>query len=1079
MFISAAVLVAVSAFSAQSYSSTTIAGTDAIRDGIPAAEAYLRKPQGVASDRRGNVYISDASDSRIRKIAASDGKISTIAGNGRSGFTGNSGLATDLRIKKPGGLVVDAAGKYLYFADTGNYRVRRIDLETGEMLTIAGNGSSRSTGDGEAATRAGMSPYTVAIEPSSPDTLYIVEYMNSRVRKLNLATGIITGFAGTGSIGAGNDNGLAVNAQLALPSGVASDGKSVYIADWGNSLLRKVDLATGIITTFGGEYGFPVDFGDNGPVADALFYGPDDVSVDAAGNLLILDGNKLRLVAAGGNIITAVAGKANESGFAGDNDALNATRFAIPEHAVISGNNEYLVADTGNGRIRRIRSSQITTIAGSGAVDGKPALETVFNLPVGVARDATGNLFVSDNLHYRVRKIDAATGRVSTVAGNGLPGIGTTRLTGPASIAPAPGGGYYFTDPDANRVMRVAADGSVRQIAGATNGAGGFSGDGLTANSARLRAPQGIATDANGNVYIADWGNNRVRRIDPDGIITTVAGSGLAAASGDGGPALSAGLSPYSIAVDSAGNLLIADDFNSRIRKVTIGTGVITTVAGDGTPGFTGDGGPAVEARLAIPLGIAVDAQNNIFFSDTLNLAVRRIDGRTGIITSVAGSGEPFQNLETGPALGVNMAPGDLAVEPGGTLLVTDFFNDRIRRLTPLVARNLLISSGDGATGYPGGQLAISVRVTDAGALPVAGALVNFTVVSGSAKLSRTAVQTALGGTATIQVTMGEVLGEVRIRADVSGLAPVTFTLTNAAESTTLPSPVILSIDGAPGSNPASKALAAGGLMMITGEKLSPNTALKTVAATDLVNGKLPTVFNGVCVELTGMRAPLLAVSATSILFQVPMGDHVHGVQVLSGCETPRQVYSEPAVADMMPYAPEFFYSKRTTAEGSTSRPVSLTSVATWTPVQSVKPGDDVIVYLTGLGATEPMIEPGRVVAENALLPGGSVSLKVGDIDIPSDAVLYAGTTAELPGEALTPGIPQNVGIYQVRFIVPEALPDGNQPIRLTIGGMSSPEGASHLVVRKEAPAETLRQRFTRENDATTAPAAMRKRAIR
>ncbi|BDC48031.1 hypothetical protein F183_A03470 [Bryobacterales bacterium F-183] len=1071
MLTSACLLLSVASFSAQSYSASTVAGTTAIRDGIAATEAYLRQPQGVAVDRQGNIYISDTSDSRIRKIAAADGKISTVAGTGRAGFTGNSGVATELRLNRPTGLVIDPTGKILYFVDRSNYRVRRVDLETGQMTTIAGNGTSRASGDGEAATRAGMSPYSLALEPSNPDVLYVVEAANNRIRKITLSTGIITGFAGNGTAGFSSDNGPALNAQLSFPLAIASDGKVAYIADWGNSLLRKVDLATNVITTAAGDPDLPVDFGDNGPLADAFFYGPDDVSMDAAGNLLILDGGKLRLVAAGGNIITGIAGVSNQSGFAGDGGALNAARFAVPARAIIAGTGDYIIADTGNGRVRRIRSSQLSTIAGSGAVDGKVATETVFNLPVGVARDATGNLFLSDSYHYRVRKIDAATGRVSTAAGTGIPGVTGGRIALPGGMAASPAG-IYFADTDSHRVMRINPDGSLRQIAGATNGASGFSGDGLAATSARLRSPQGVAVDSAGNVYIADWGNNRVRRINPEGIITTIVGNGQTAASGDGGPALSAGVSPFGVAVDSAGNLYIADDANSRIRKWTAGTGILTTIAGDGTPGFTGDGGPAAQARLALPTGISVDAQNNVFFSDTLNLAVRRIDGRTGIITSIAGSGEPFFNVESGPALGINMAPGELTVEPSGTILVSDFLNDRIRRLTPLVPRNLLMSSGDGATGFPGGQLAIAVRVTDAAGLPVAGALVNFTRVSGSATLSRASVQTGLDGTATIQLTMGEVLGEVRIRAEVAGLTPVTFTLTNAPENTTLPSPVILSLQGAPGSNPASKIMAPGGLMIITGEKLSPNTALRTVGVPDLVNGKLPTVFNGACVELTGMRAPLLAVSATQIIFQVPMGDHMHGVQVLSGCETPRQVYSEPAVVEMMSYAPEFFYS-RAAAAGATSRPISITSSTTFAPVRSVKPGDDIIVYLTGLGATEPMQETGKPVTENALLPIGSVSLKVGTLDIPADQVLYAGTTAELPGEALTPGIPQNVGIYQVRFIVPQDTPDGDQPIRLTIGGITSPEGASHLVVRKEGAAETLLRRGsqTEENDRSQAAA--------
>jgi sugar lactone lactonase YvrE len=212
----------------------------------------------------------------------------------------------------------------------------------------------------------------------------------------------------------------------------------------------------------------------------------------------------------------------------------------------------------------------------------------------------------------------------------------------------------------------------------------GFSGDGGRATVAELRFPRGVAVDPGGNLFIADWGNHRVRRVDAEtGVITTVAGTVRKGFSGDGGPATSAELRfPFGVAVDGAGNLFIADSGNHRIRRVDAGTGIITTVAGTGDRGFQGDGGSATRAQLAGPQGLVVDGTGNLFIADRDNSRVRRVDAATGVITTVAGTSVFGFSGDGGPATNAQiMSPGGVAVDRTGNLFIADTGNDRIRRV--------------------------------------------------------------------------------------------------------------------------------------------------------------------------------------------------------------------------------------------------------------------------------------------------------------------------------------------------------------------------------------------------------------
>jgi sugar lactone lactonase YvrE len=323
----------------------------------------------------------------------------------------------------------------------------------------------------------------------------------------------------------------------------------------------------------------------------------------------------------------------------------------------------------------------LLTVAGIGkkgfAGDGGPATQAMLNNPYGLAFDAAGTLFIADRLNNRVRKV-SPEGIITTVTGSGPktpqeadggPAL-DAKLTAPEDVAVDGSGNLFIADSGQQRVRKVSPDGIITTVAG--NGDENFSGDGGIATEAALLGPGGLAVDAVGNLFIADTRNNRVRKVSPDGIITTVAGNGQAEFSGDGGRAVEAALNkPFHIAVDTTGSLFIADWANNRVRKVGL-DGIITTVAGTGEAGFAGDGGPAREAKLFGPDGVAVDSAGNLFIADLYNHRVRKVTP-DGIITTVAGGDKLLFSGEGGPATEAGLrGPYDVAVDAAGNLFIVD-----------------------------------------------------------------------------------------------------------------------------------------------------------------------------------------------------------------------------------------------------------------------------------------------------------------------------------------------------------------------------------------------------------------------
>ncbi|MDO8723841.1 MAG: RHS repeat-associated core domain-containing protein [Syntrophales bacterium] len=368
----------------------------------------------------------------------------------------------------------------------------------------------------------------------------------------------------------------------------------------------------------------------------------------------------------------------------------------------------------GDGTTSKSYAAIISTVAGNGQAgyggDGGPAVQGMLSWPFGASVDSGGNIFIADDANYRIRKVDA-NGIITTLAGNGERGYSgdggpaiEAKLEYVRGIAVDNAGNVFIADAGNNRIRKVAASGLITTVAG--NGAYGYSGDGGAALQAKFRTPSGVAIDNAGNVFIADAGNYRIRKVDANGIITTVAGNGAWGYSGDGGPAIKGRLSwPTGIAADNKGNIFIADYGDNRIRKADA-YGVITTVAGNGVRGYSGDGGPALQASLKYPYSVAVDSAGNIYITDTYNYRIRKVD-TSGVITTAAGNGANGYNGDEGPAtLGKLSYPVGAAVDSTGNIFITDYGNNRIRKvylpsaLKSISANGQTIVADDNGMGY-------------------------------------------------------------------------------------------------------------------------------------------------------------------------------------------------------------------------------------------------------------------------------------------------------------------------------------------------------------------------------------------
>jgi sugar lactone lactonase YvrE len=359
------------------------------------------------------------------------------------------------------------------------------------------------------------------------------------------------------------------------------------------------------------------------------------------------------------------------------------------------------------GLVPNTEAQTISTIAGNGAQgfigDGGAATLAEISGPNGICTDGAGNVYFADALNHRIRMVDKA-GVISTFAGKGNLGFSgdggaatLAELNYPQSIAIDKGGNIYIGDYGNARIRKVSVTGIISTIAG--NGIAGYGGDGGPATAAEINGPAGIAIDGKGDIYIADFGNHRIRMVNGSGIMTTVAGNGTAGYTGDGGSAASAELNyPSALDVDASGNLFIADYQNYRVRKVN-SAGLITTIAGTGTAGFSGDGGSALTALIDTPTGIAIDSSGNVYIADWNNNRIRMVNP-SGTIRTIAGGGSSGLG-DGGPSTAAKLhAPQGVAVDKSGSIYISDESNFRIRKVAGLTSIDEL-SAAQGLTLFP------------------------------------------------------------------------------------------------------------------------------------------------------------------------------------------------------------------------------------------------------------------------------------------------------------------------------------------------------------------------------------------
>jgi sugar lactone lactonase YvrE len=685
----------------------TLAGVG-YRTAIPACEADAGWPMGVVRRPDGDLIVVDYHAHRLWRIDG-DGILHAFAGDGIPGDSGDGGPASAARFYWPHDLTQDREGN-LYLSDLGNQTIRRIDYRSGIITRVAGSGRVGRGGNGGPALMAELDT-TCGVAVDRAGNLYLSSEWANNVRRVDGRTGIITLFAGQNAqpnlhggpqrgpglslMGYAGDGGPAGAAAFHHPEHLAFDSHGdLYICDNSNDRIRKIDMHTGLITTVFGT-GQRASNGDGEPAIEASTLMPDAICLDAHDNLYVGEkyGYRVRKVEAATGLVRTLVGNGvpgfGEEGLPGDQTHCNSVEAGIwadPDGTVF-------YSDC-SGRLRRYDGTTgiVTTVLGGLSVhDGEPATHGFLCGPGGLAVGPDGTIFIADVWSQRIRAIDPATGLIRTVAGNGARAYGgdtgpavDAYLGNPHDVAVDSQGRVLIADTRNGRIRRVEHDGTIRTLAGTTlpwdAGEGRWDkGDHGPAVSASFSHIEAVAVDAADNIYIGD-GVGRIRKIDAaTGIITTVAGVGISGYRGDGGPATQARIgAPTAIRFDRSGNLYFTDRAYHIIRKVD-GQGIITTVAGCGEAGFSPDGTAATLARLNQPWGVAIDQTGMVYFADSRNNCVRRITAAS-VLETVAGSTTAGDSGDGVPATQALLnEPHGLCLYGENLLLISDHYNNRVR----------------------------------------------------------------------------------------------------------------------------------------------------------------------------------------------------------------------------------------------------------------------------------------------------------------------------------------------------------------------------------------------------------------
>jgi hypothetical protein len=680
IFFSVTLLVAGSAIAQpiyENYTITTLAGPGnsgpGWDDGLTNV-ARFGSPSAVAQDNAGNIYVADRQNHTIRKITPA-GIVSTVAGS--TGLAGSAdGIGAAARFNSPNGIAVDSNGNF-FVADSGNHTIRKI-TPNGAVTTFAGLAGVSGSANGPGSTARFFAPFGVMVDPN--DTIYVADTLNNTIRMITPA-GVVSTLAGkAGVTGSQDKNGTAATFNNPISLAMDSSG-NIYVADSANHLIRKI-APNAAVTTLAGSPGVPGSA--DGTNDTARFNSPFGVAVDSSDNIYVADtsNDAIRKISLSG-VVTTVAGVA---GVAGSVDGIgDQARLSSPTGLTAGHGTDLVVADFSNSTIRRVLGgNNVTTLAGTAGGPGSQngnASAARFNSPAGAALDAAGNIYVADEQNHAIRKI-SPSGDVSTFAGTlGVAGSNddagvNARFNRPLGVAFDGAGNLYVADSRNHTIRKITPDGAVGTLAGLAGVLG--TNDGVGSN-ARFNTPFSVAVDAQTNVYVADTFNNTIRKITPDGMVSTLAGQAGISGTNNGTGSQATFSVPEGIAVDPDGNVFVTDDANSAIRKITP-DGVVTTFAGQVAHAGTSDG--TSTARFNFPFGLAIDGNRNLYVADTGSATIRKVTP-AGAVTTLVGLAGVFGNVDATGNDARMRSPQGIAVDAAGTLYISDRDNHTIRKAYP------------------------------------------------------------------------------------------------------------------------------------------------------------------------------------------------------------------------------------------------------------------------------------------------------------------------------------------------------------------------------------------------------------
>jgi len=968
------------------FSISTYAGAHSPGDDGPAVKAQIHAPWGLTFDQKGNLYLCDMIQERIRRIEP-DGTVRWAAGapmRRLPPYNFSEGPADRVFLNYPQFMTTAPDGA-IWFTTSGN--LYRLNAD-GTLSNVAGRGySSKQSPDGTKAREAYIvNPRAIAVDVLG--RVYFAEYEKYTVRRVS-ADGVIETIAGTGANASTGDGGPAVKAAFRYISDLEFDSAgNLYVCT--GDMIRKIDAA-GNVTRYAGDPNASYGVAD-GPalstsIIPSLFkFGPD-------GQSYVMEPFRLLKIDSTGRISVVPT-------------PVGTIHANVNDFAVDAEGNIWISDDEGTGRIIKINPQGKAEVAAGGPFyngDEIPAIDALLGLPGVIAPDARGGFVFTDLINKRLRSVDG-DGIIHTLAGPAKPFI-----TASVTAADTAGNTLFYSEPI---LYQLSSAGKVTALAGKSDSGSSAPKEGELAVSQPIRYPTTLAYDPQGRVLFAD--SATIWRIEADGRLYRLAGTGVAGVSSEKGPARDLKLSNPKSLVYFQETLYFID--GARIKQVNP-DGTMETIAGGGTDTSWWTAGrlsPAATAN-ASAYGITVTPDGAIYGVTSNDFIYRIRPDR--FVERIGGDGSPAFSGDGGPALLASVkVPLGITNDAQGNLYIGDGNNYRIRKLTPLTAAVLRKTTGDEQTAIAGKPFELPMEVEAAAENGIAVPMVplEVTIVEGAATLDKGASTTGANGRLSIKVTAQDA-GPLVIQVAAAGCEAVQFRLTVQPDVPPVPEVPTLAAYAEP--------VAPGSIVILSGEKLSYTGKVIATTEADLIEGRVPESLSGLCVVFGETRAAVIAISANAVAVQVPTGLEPGAVSVraVNACGSETPLASEPIEMQIAETAPELFYSA--------SDPEYVVA----------HPGADgsIRIYFTGVGLPESAPATGEMPAE-ALAAKAPVYLWLQGQELTHEQIRFAGWAPRAEGWASLklPALFGDVPLLAPGLAVVEIVPPaeiGDAPWALTV----------------------------------------------